>query len=430
MSGPGIHASRWSLHWIVRHVIVTALVGVAGGVAGIVAYLGLQLVQMLAFGFPFGSSKEAADAPSAIHRLIALLVAGVIAALVWWAIRRRGRVVATVEDAVDGRPMPAVRTVVNAGVQIVAVGLGASIGKEGAPRELGAWMSGLIAARARLDRRETRVLIACGAAAGLAAIYNVPLAGALFAVEVLLGEISFATALPAFATSAIAAFVARLVVPVETLYRVPHVTMSPSLVVWSILAGPLLGLLAVGFVALVRVVRGWSPRRIGILWVMPIAFAVVGVIALWFPSVLGNGRALGLLAMNQSLSRADIPSAFGVIGLMALLAILKGVTTLLTMGSGAVGGTLTPSIAIGAAAGAALGGLWILAWPGSNLAAFAFIGAAAFLATTMRAPFTSLVLVIEFTGQGPDILIPSLLAVSGSVAVAYVLGRRRLIGVA
>lgn len=430
MSGARVDSPRWSLHWIARHVIVTGLVGVAGGIAGIAAYLGLQLVQILAFGYPFGTSREAADAPSAIRRLLALLVAGLLAALVWWAIRRPNRVLATVEDAVDGRPMPTIRTVVNAGVQIVAVGLGASIGKEGAPRELGAWMSGLIAARARLGRRETRVLIACGAAGGLAAIYNVPLAGALFAVEVLLGEISFATALPAFATSAIAAFVARLVVPVHTLYQVPHVTMSPSLVVWSIFAGPVLGLLGVGFIALVRVARRWSPRRAGILWVMPIAFAVVGVIALWFPAILGNGRALGLLAMNQSLDRGDTAAAFGVIGLVALLGILKAAATLLTMGAGAVGGTLTPSIAIGAAVGAALGGLWILAWPGSNLVAFAFVGAAAFLATTMRAPFTSLVLVIEFTGQGPDILIPSLLAVSGSVAVAYVLGRRRLFGVA
>ena len=76
---------------------------------------------------------------------------------------------------------------------------------------------------------------------------------------------------------------------------------------------------------------------------------------------------------------------------------------------------------------AVLGGLWLLLWPadGPSLAAFAFIGAAAFLATTMRAPFTALVLVVEFTQQGTDILVPSILAVSGSVAVGYVLARRR-----
>ena len=87
----------------------------------------------------------------------------------------------------------------------------------------------------------------------------------------------------------------------------------------------------------------------------------------------------------------------------------------------------SPSIAIGSAIGGGLGGAWLLLWPadGPSLAAFAFVGAAAFLATTMRAPFTALVLVVEFTQQGTDILVPSLLAVSGAVAVGYVLARRR-----
>jgi H+/Cl- antiporter ClcA len=113
--------------------------------------------------------------------------------------------------------------------------------------------------------------------------------------------------------------------------------------------------------------------------------------------------------------------------LLLVLGVLKTATTAVTIGAGAVGGTLTPSIAIGSAIGGGLGGLWLLLWPvdSTSLAAFAFVGAAAFLATTMRAPFTALVLVVEFTQQGTDILVPSLLAVAGSVAVSYVLARRR-----
>jgi H+/Cl- antiporter ClcA len=416
--------SHTTPRWIIKLAVVTGLVGVAGGVAGILVYLALQLIQFVAFGYAFGGHHEAADAPSALNRFLALVAAGVLTAFAWWALRRWSRPVVSVTAAVQGRRMPSFATLANAGVQILAVGLGASIGKEVAPREVGAWFAQQITDRAGLTKRETRILVACGAAAGLAAVYDVPLGGALFAVEVLLGELTFATALPAFATSAIAALVARAVIPVETLYDVPSMHMSPSIVVWSIIVGPVLGIAGVAFVKLTNGLQSIVPKGWHLLVVLPVVFAMVGLIAVPFPEIMGNGRALGLVAMNTSLSDDAV---YGIAPLLLLLALglLKTITTSATIGAGAVGGTLTPSIAIGSAVGGFLGGAWLLMWPGSGLAAFAFVGAAAFLATTMRAPFTALVLVVEFTQEGTEILIPSLLAVSGSVAVSYVLARRR-----
>ncbi|WP_258368557.1 chloride channel protein [Curtobacterium sp. MCBD17_013] len=425
-AGPRAHSTP---HWTLRIVVVTALVGVAGGVAGVSVWVALHLIQVVAFGFPFHTGDEAADEPDALHRFLAVFAAGLLAGVAWWALRRWGRPVVAVQGAVEGRHMPSLVTVANAGIQIVIVGLGASIGKEVAPREIGAWLSQQITDRAGLTRRETRILVACGAAAGLAAVYDVPLGGALFAVEVLLGEITFATALPAFATSAIAALVARAVVPVETLYTVPTLTLSPSLVVWAVLVGPVLGFAGIGFVRLTNRLQTARPRGWRVMVVMPVVFTGVGAVAIWFPQVLGNGRALGQAAFGTHLHDAAVLGLAPVL-LVGVLSLAKTATTTATIGAGAAGGTLTPSIAIGATAGAFLGGAWLLVWPGSGLAAFAFIGAAAFLATTMRAPFTALVLVVEFTGQGPTILIPALLAVAGAVAVGYVLGRRRLVGVA
>ncbi len=95
-----------------------------------------------------------------------------------------------------------------------------------------------------------------------------------------------------------------------------------------------------------------------------------------------------------------------------------------TIGIGAAGGALTPSPAIGAGLGAALGGLRELAWPGGPVAAFAFVAAAAFLGSTMRAPLTENVLVIEFTNQGPALLVSTMLCEPGAVTVSYPLGRR------
>ncbi|ROS76032.1 CIC family chloride channel protein [Curtobacterium sp. PhB130] len=420
------HTAHTTPGWVLKLVVVTGLVGVAGGIAGVSVWLALQLIQFVAFGFPFAGHLEAADAPSALNRFLALVAAGILTGFAWWALRRWGRPIVSVPGAVNGKRMPALATLANAGVQILAVGLGASIGKEVAPREIGAWLAQLVTARAGLSKRETKILVACGAAAGLAAVYDVPLGGALFAVEVLLGELTFATALPAFATSAVAAFVARLVIPDEVLYHVPAMHMSPSLLVWAVVVGPVLGFAGVGFVKLTNRLQGIAPKGWHLLVVLPVVFAMVGLIAVPFPEILGNGRALGILAMNTSVDDGSM-LGFAPIVLLLVLGLIRTITTSATIGAGAVGGTLTPSIAIGAAFGGFLGGAWILLWPadGPGLASFAFIGAAAFLATTMRAPFTALVLVVEFTEQGTDILIPSLLAVSGSVAVGYVLARRR-----
>jgi H+/Cl- antiporter ClcA len=210
------------------------------------------------------------------------------------------------------------------------------------------------------------------------------------------------------------------------LYHVPAMHLSPSLLVWAVVVGPVLGLAGVGFVKLTNRLQGIAPKGWHLLVVLPVVFAMVGLIAIPFPEILGNGRALGLVAMNTTLDDASFAGLSPIV-LLLLLGVLRTVTTSATIGAGAVGGTLTPSIAIGSAIGGGLGGAWLLLWPadGPSLAAFAFVGAAAFLATTMRAPFTALVLVVEFTQQGTDILVPSLLAVSGAVAVGYVLARRR-----
>ena len=406
-------------------MVVTALVGIGAGVGGGLVYLGLHAIQHLAFGYSEGTFLEGLlDAPPA-NRVIALVLAGVLGGVGWYFLRRWGsrsprHAVVSVEAAVGGRRMPGVVTLVNAALQVIIVGLGASIGREVAPREVAAWWASWLSERAGVSARERRILVACGAGAGLAAVYNVPFGGAVFAVEILLAELSFATVLPALATSAIAAVVARLVVPANPLYAVDQLPLKPQVVVWAILAGPIIGFAAVGFVRLTRLAQNHRPKSWGILIVMPLVFAAVGVASLWLPAILGNGRSLGQLAVSASLP----------VAVALLTTVVKTAATVGTIGAGAAGGTLTPSFAIGAGVGLTLGGAWQLVWPGEPIGAFALLGAAAFLAVTMRAPLTALILVVEFTDQGPDMLAPIMLCIAGAVAIGYVLERGRVTGVA
>lgn len=401
-------------------LLVTVLVGVGGGIGGLAVSVLLHVIQHTVYGYTEGTFLHGLETSPPWVRVAALSAAGVIGAVGWWALRKWGAPVVSIEKSVKGQRMPVASTLLNVGLQIVIVGLGASIGREVAPRELGAMFAGKVAEWTGLTSRERRILVACGAGAGLAAVYNVPLGGAIFAIEILLGELSFATALPAFASSAIATIVARIFVPTTPLYHLPQFALTPSLFVWSTVVGPVLGLAAVGFVWLVRKAGKNRPKDWWILIVMPVVFTLVGVLGAFFPALLGNGRSLGQIAFDAALP----------LTLISALLVLKVVATVSTIGAGAAGGTLTPSVAIGASLGAVTGGLWALLWPGAPVAAFAFIGAAGFLASSMRAPLTALVLIVEFTGQGPALLVPAMLAIAGSVAVGYLIGKRRITGVA
>lgn len=409
-----VHAQKATPSWVLRLTVVTILVGVGSGISGLLVSLLLHFVEHLAYGYSSGTFLDGVAAASPGRRVVALAIAGVLGALGWWALRRWGRPVVSVEASVAGERMPKRVTLANAALQIVVVGLGASIGRELAPRELGAMLAGWLTERAGLTARERRILVACGAGAGLAAVYNVPLGGAVFAVEILLAELTLATALPALATAAIATLIAQLVEPTGALYRLPHLSLTPTLLVWSVIAGPIVGFAAVGFV---RATRFGLTRRVAGNWIllaMPLIFLAVGVLSIPFPAILGNGRALGQVAFNGTTPLL----------ILAALVVAKALATTGTIYSGAAGGTLTPSLAIGATLGAVLGGAWSLLWHGSPLAAFAFVAAAAFLAAAMRAPFTALILVLEFTGQGPALVAPAMVAIGGSVAVAYLLRRR------
>ncbi|WP_027813280.1 chloride channel protein [Burkholderia cenocepacia] len=404
-----------------RMAVVTILTGIGAGLGGMLLALLLHAIQHVAYGYSIahviGSESFLSGVTGAepLRRLAVLTVCGIVAGGGWWALYRYGRPLVSIRRAVraaDPR-MPFVSTTVHALLQIITVALGSPLGREVAPREIGSLLAGRFAHAARLTPDDCRLMVACGAGAGLAAVYNVPLGGAIFVLEVLLGTFDMRALIVAVVTSAIAAIVAWLGLGNEHQYTVPAFVLSAQLVAWSIVCGPLFGFAAYGFVRLTTRARANAPKD----WRLPVFallnFAVIGVLSMGFPQLLGNGKGPASLGFDGTLT----------IGLAAVLLVLKVLIEAGSLRAGAEGGLLTPGLANGALLGVVLGGLWSIVWPGASIGGCALIGATAFLAASMQMPITAVVLLLEFTRANHDCLVPMLLAVAGSL-VAYRFAQR------
>jgi H+/Cl- antiporter ClcA len=354
------------------------------------------------------SFLEGVQAATPQRRVLILFLCGFIAGFGWWALYRYGRPLISIAESVKSiRRMPAVTTMVHALLQIVTIALGSPLGREVAPREVGTVWAGWVAQKTGLSSEQTRTMLACGAGAGLAAVYNVPLGGALFTLEVLLGTMSWPALIPALMTSAIAVVVSWMGLGNASLYQTPALTLNTTLVIWSIVTGPVFGYAAYWFIWVAGKARNgsWHDWRMPLICI--INFTMIGFLAIDFPSLLGNGKSPAQLAFANSVG----------IGLALVLLVLRTLMCWSSLKAGAQGGLLTPSLANGALLAVILGGVWSLFWPGASMDAFAIIGAVAFLAAAQKMPLTAIVLLFEFTRINLVFFIPAMLAVAGSVSM-------------
>jgi H+/Cl- antiporter ClcA len=387
-----------------RLLVATVLTGVAAGVAGMGLTLVLHLVQHLSFGYTENTFLLGVEQASNLRRVLAPAIGGLLVGLAWWAQRRWVKTRISVTRSLDDPqvPMPIAATALDSVLQLVAVGVGASLGREGAPRQLGAALGGAIATRIGVTLEQRRILLACGAGAGLAAVYNVPLGGALFTLEVLLGSFAVVNLVPALLAAAIATVTAWPLVTDQPTYHLNTPTLQAPILVWSILIGPIAAVAGLAFVRVTTFARTRAPSGWRSIGAIVVVFTVLGAAAIHYPELLGNGKGMLQLAFASSLA----------IGLAITLTVLKTAATAACLGSGAIGGLLTPSLAVGAALGAFAGGVWSLIWPGGTLAAYALICGAAVLAVTQQAALTAIVLVTEFTHATQNLLVPMIIAVA------------------
>jgi CIC family chloride channel protein len=408
--GRGIVASYGIRFWS-----LVVLVGAGAGLGGALLMELLHAVQHVAWSYRHGDFLDGVKRTSSGRRVLVLAGGGLLAGVGAVGLARLGEG-GEISEAIwlrAGR-VPLVPSVVRAVQAIVLVGLGASLGREAAPQQVGAGLASSLSEWAGLPGWQRRLLVACGAGAGMAAVYNVPLGGALFALEVLLGTLTLPLVLPALATTLIATAVAWVALPDRPTYSIPSYAVSGSLVVWAVIAGPIAGLVAVGWVRLIARAHEIRPTGRPVFRVLApvVVFTILGAVAIAYPQLLGNGRNVVQLALVGQIG----------VGLLAVLFVLKPLATAACLGSGAPGGLFTPTLTLGVLLGGLLGQAWSQVWPGAPFGAYAVIGGAAVLGAAMQGPLAAVVLLLELTHHADALMVPVLVAVVEATVVTRLLG--------
>lgn len=394
-------------------MVFGGFIGLAGGLSVVAFYRLIDLAHFALIRWP------EARLPAAGQAVYLPLLTGIGVWSAWFVVHRTrtpgGQNVPDVQLAVakgDGqirvRPV-GVRTLASA----LTLGSGASAGSEGPVAVLGATLGSLVGRELRFQPRHLKILVGCGAAAGIAGAFNAPFAGAFFALEEVLGSFSIGAFSPVVIASVVGALTVRPFLGSQPIFqsRVP-VSARPAEILLFPILGIACGLVSalyarsyLGAIALGRRLRG--PR-----WLWPIlAGATTGLIV---------AASRGLLAGNGHLA---IPEAiFGNLAWYALLAIAvaKILATVITLGFGGSGGVFTPTLFIGAALGAGLGVLGRDLLPTLiNARAWAFVGMAGLVAGATRAPLTAIFMVFEMTDDYTYVLPLMIVAV-----IAFATSRR------
>jgi CIC family chloride channel protein len=401
-----------------RFLILVPVTGLAGGLAAAALVRLLDLVQR---GFWGGEELLArAQALPAVHRFLAPVIGGVLVGLLLLLARGplRGHGTSGIIEAVTrGRGVLRVGAALHDIASILlTVGCGGSLGREGGLLRGGATLGSFLGRRFRLGGSQLNVLVACGAAAGMAAAYNAPIGGAMFAMEVVLGTFALESFGPVVVASAIGTIVSRALIRPYLVYSPPPVNPPVTLLALGhyVLLGIAVGVASVGFLLALRGGRWAFDRLPAPYWVTPvIGFAVVGSIGVWVPEIFGNGYDTVTLVLQER-----VP-----LSLILVLPGLKAAATVVTRGSGGSGGLFTPTLFLGAVLGSAYGSWAAHAFPGSTPGpgGYALIGMGAMLAGTTQAPLTAILMIFELTGDYP-ILLPLMISCTVAIVVCRLIG--------
>jgi CIC family chloride channel protein len=299
---------------------------------------------------------------------------------------------------------------------MVTISSGGSIGREGAITQMTATLASKWGQIAKWHPYRLRMLVGCGAASGIAAAYNAPISGAVFAALIVLGNFSMNLFAPLVFASVIASMVSRSFFGLRVWYSVPPFEFtSIGQLPWFLLLGAVVGAAGAGFLRMLEASEDLFKRLSAPVYVrLAIGGLVVGLIAIVMPGVWGNGYVMTNSILHEEFMALKYPLLF-----IAGLFLAKFVAILATVGSGAVGGVFTPTLFLGASLGAAFGlGLHYLRGAETlPLTTFSLVGMGSMLSATTRSPLLAMIMIFEISVDY-SLMPPLMLACIVSVMVA------------
>lgn len=415
------------------HLALAGGVGLIGGLVNALFFVAIEHVKWFFLRRP-GDPVEIAEMISPLERALIPALGALAAGLVLhFGLRLAGRQGASnlleVVVAGDGK-LPLRSNLIRAGSSLLSIGTGASIGREGAITQLTATLASKWGQLRKWPPYRLRLLVGCGAASGIAAAYNAPIAGAVFAALVVLGNFSMNLFAPLVFSSVVAAVLTRSFFGIEPWYRVqPYEFTSVLQLPWFVLLGALAGFAGAVFLKMVQRTElrfrqlGWP-----IYARLALAGLMVGLIAVNFPGVWGNGYVVANRVLQGRFEALAAPWLYGglspageVILFLGGLFLAKLLATVVTVGAGTVGGVFTPTLFLGASFGAMFG--TVLHQLGGALelptSAFALAGMASMLSATTRSPLLAMIMVFEISLDYS--LMPALML--GSVVAILIAGQ-------
>ena len=411
------HWPKFDTQSVAALMAVAVLVGLGTGLTAGVFIKAIAWVHSLFFP---ASGPAFFNSSSLIWGAIVVVIGSLLTGpmIARWAIEAKGHGVPEVMQAIilrNGRIRPRV-ALVKSVTSAICIGTGGSAGREGPIVQVGAALGSTAAQLMRFNSERTITLVACGAAAGIAATFNAPIAGVIFAMEVILGEFSTHYFSMVVVAAVAASVVSRRFLGANPAFTIPaYALVSP----WELLFYILLGVLAAAtawlFVQLLYYLEDVFDD-----WHFPMAFkpAVgaigVGLVGLFFPQALGSGLPTIELGLNGSLPWV----------LLFMLIFAKLLSTSFTLGSGNSGGIFSPALYMGAMLGGVFG-YWVhVMFPDitATSGAYALVGMAAVFSAAAHAPLTAFLIVFEMSGDY-RIILPLMITVGLSTVLSQAMRR-------
>ena len=381
--------------------IIAVIIGVLGGYGAVLFRLAIQFFQTAFYGHDSEFLELAAQIPWYIKLFMPALGGAVVGPIIYFYAREaKGHGVPEVMEAVamHGGHIRARVCAAKILASAISIGCGGSVGREGPIVQIGSAVGSTVGQVLRVSQDRLRTLVGCGAAAGIAATFNAPIAGVLFAVEILLGEFGVATFSPIVLSSVTATTISRHYFGDFPAFVVPDYVLVSR---WELLFYCGLGVLA-ALAAVLFVVVLYKTEDLFDLIPMPeylkpvLGGLIMGGMIIFLPYTFGVGYGSINLALTSNMAWY----------LLLLLVFAKIAATSITIGGGMSGGIFAPSLFIGAMTGGCFGSLAHFLAPSltASSGAYALVGMGGVVAGTTHAPITAIIIIFELTGRYTIIL--------------------------